>query len=256
MGLPLPDGLPPSCPSCGEEDADLAHYLSCSKGGWVRRRHTEVQKALARLMKIVCETVVLEPVLPEVLAPFKNDKTTRDKDARTDVMARGLFEPQQDFHTDVVITDTCQNSAISKGLKPETVLAEAAREKDDRYLERVQRHGGSFIPFAASIYGTLSPQADRIITTIMHKIAEKQGGRRTSEACARLRIQIAIVKATSMCIRTRSNDNNPFGAQSVNAEGDDQHGEDKHEEEAEEKAGESTTDLTCQYFDLRTTLGE
>ena len=112
-------------------------------------------------MKLVCEVVDVETVLPEVRAPFKNPKTTRDKDARTDVMARGLFEPQQDFHTDVVITDTCQNSAIAKGLKPETVLAEAAREKNDTYLERVQRLGGSFIPFAASIYGTLSPEALR-----------------------------------------------------------------------------------------------
>ena len=255
MGLPLPDGLPPSCPSCGEEDADLAHYLSCSKGGWVRRRHTEVQKELARLMKLVCEVVDVETVLPEVRAPFKNPKTTRDKDARTDVMARGLFEPQQDFHTDVVITDTCQNSAIAKGLKPETVLAEAAREKNDTYLERVQRLGGSFIPFAASIYGTLSPEADRIITTIIHQLAQKKGGRKTSGACARLRIQIAIVKATSMCIRTRSNDNNPFGANSAKAQGGDQHGDDEHEEQREEEV-EVTTDLTCEWFDLRTTLGE
>ena len=66
MGQPLPDGLPEACPSCGEEGADLAHYLKCCDGGWVRRRHTEVLKELARLMKEVCETVEEEPVFGPV----------------------------------------------------------------------------------------------------------------------------------------------------------------------------------------------
>ena len=85
--------------------------------------------------------------------------------------------------------------------------------------------------------------------------AQKKGRRKTSGACARLRIQIAIVKATSMCIRTRSNDNNPFGAKSAKAQGGDQHGDDEHEEQREEEV-EDTSDLTCEWFDLRTTLGE
>ena len=252
MGLPLPDGLPPSCPSCGEEDADLAHYLSCSKGAWVKRRHTEVLKALARLMKMAgCEVVVEEPLLGPIFGgPFKNEKTTVDAEARTDIMARGFLEPQKEFHTDVVIADTCCNSAVKKKLKPETVLAEKSRQKDDTYLERIQRAGGDFTPFSASIYGTLSQDAERIVSVIMHKLTEKKGGRRTSEACARLRIQIAIVKATSMCIRTRSHDSKPLGASVVSARDEDQH------EEPNEEDTQQRSDLTSEWFDLRNTLGE
>ena len=44
-----------------------------------------------------------------------------------------------------------------------------------------------------------------------------------------------------MCIRTRSNDNNPFGANSAKAQGGDQHGGDEHEKQTEEV--EDTTDL-------------
>jgi hypothetical protein len=74
MGIPLPDPLPPACPSCGEEDAEFSHSLKCHTGGWVRRRHTDVLKEWARLMKMLCETVVEEPELGPVigLCPRRN----------------------------------------------------------------------------------------------------------------------------------------------------------------------------------------
>lgn len=249
MGQPLPDDLPSHCPSCDEQNVDVAHFLKCPKKGWVRRRHTEVLKELARLMRGVCGKtgVIEEPELGPVRGPpFANKNTTTDSGARTDILARGFFEPQMDAHFDVTIIDTAQKSALKKGIKPETLLAEAQREKRDFYEERVKRLGGSFTPFAASVYGTLAPESERVILTLMSKMSKENGRRAPSEACARLRIQIAIVKATSLCIRSRSHDSNKLGASANGAQMD----------EPEVEDSEETLDLEAEWGDLRTTLGQ
>ena len=124
-------------------------------------------------MKQVCEVVVEEPGLGPVHGPpFKNKSTTTDAGARADILARGFFEPQIDNYWDCTIVDTGQKSALKKGLKPETVLAEAQREKRDKYEERIKRLGGSFTPFAASVFGTLAPDAERTILTLMKKMSK------------------------------------------------------------------------------------
>ena len=190
-----------------QDSGSVAHLLSCPNGPWVRRR----LKELARQ----------EPVLGPVRGPpFRNNKTTTDPGARTDIVARGFFEPQRDAHFDVTIIDTAQPSALKKGLRPETVLATAQREKRDMYEERVERLGGSFTPFAASVYGTLAPESERVILTLMDKMKKAHGGRVPSESCARLRIQLAILKATSQCIRSRSLTNNKFGASADGTQGE------------------------------------
>ena len=75
------------------------------------------------------------------------------------------------------------------------------------------------------------------------------GDRKISEACARLRIQLAIVRATSMCIRSHSHDNNTYGAVVNRTEG-----EEVPEEEIEEE-GEEPLDLAGEWYDLRTGMG-
>lgn len=226
MGLPVPDPLPACCPSCGKEGAELAHYLKCSTGGWVRRRHTEVLKELSRLMGEVCETVIEEPTLGPIRGPpFTNKNTTTDPEARADILARGFFQPQQDAFFDVTIVDTAKKSALDKGLSPWGVLAQAQRDKRDKYDERVRRLGGTFTPFAASVYGTLAPESERVLLTLVQKLTKEKGERAASQACVRTRIQVAIVKATSMCIRSRAHDSNHFGA-SDGAQGDGVESED------------------------------
>jgi hypothetical protein len=99
-----------------------------------------VLKQFARLMRGICETVIEEPELGPVTGPpFKNENTTTLPGARTDILARGFFEPQVDSHFDVYIVDTAKKSALKKGMSPEAVLAQAERGKRNEYEERVTR---------------------------------------------------------------------------------------------------------------------
>ena len=98
------------------------------------------------------------------------------------------------------------------------------------------------------MFGTLAPDAERTILTLMKKMSQDGGERKISEACARLRIQLAIVRATSMCIRSRSHDNNTYGAVVNRTEG-----EEVPEEETEEE--EEPLDLAGEWYDLRTGMG-
>ena len=174
--------------------------------------------------------------------------TTTDENARPDILARGFFEPQVDVYFDVTIVDTAQKSALDKGLTPEAVLLRAEKSKRTKYRERVERIGGRFVPFAASVYGTLAEDSERTILTIMKKLSEKSGNRKSSEACARLRIQLAILRATSLCIRTRSHDNPSSGAPTVGTQEEGQ--QDSAVQEVED------IDLDAEWFDLQTTLGQ
>jgi hypothetical protein len=87
-----------------------------------------------------CETLVEEPLLgPIVGGPFVKDTTTTAPDVRADIMARGFFQAQQNSLFDVTIVDTAKESALKKGLRPETVLAAAERAKRNEYEERILR---------------------------------------------------------------------------------------------------------------------
>ena len=113
-----------------------------------------------------------------------------------------------------------------------------------KYEERVRRLGGSFTPFAVSVYGTLAPEAERTILTLMKKMSKDVSDRKISEACARLRIQLAILRATSMCIRSRSHDNNTYGA-IVNCT------EEGVAPERSEEEDEEPLDLEAEWYDSR-----
>ena len=94
------------------------------------------------------------------------------------------------------------------------------------------------------MYGTLAPESERVILTLLDKMKKAHGGRVPTESCARLRIQLAILKATSSCIRSRSRDTPKFGAPADRAQ------------EAEIEEEEEPLDLEAEWGDLRTSLGE
>ena len=112
--------------------------------------------------------------------------------------------------------------------------------------------GGTFTPLACSLYGTLGPESEQVLQVLATKMKEKTEDPADAAARVRTVVQMAIIKATSLCIRTRSQ-TNPYGAE-VNAQRTeaerlrdetDSPAEDVEEEEEEEP------DVACVFGDLR-----
>ena len=197
-------------------------------------------------------TVKEEPLLGPVHGPpFKNKSTTVDPLARTDIRVRGFFEPQRDSDFDVVIVDTNKESALKKGLRPETVLENAQTAKRDEYGEHVTRRGGTFTPLACSVYGTLAQESERVLLQIIAKLSDKKGERRATAHCARLRIQLAIIRATSLCIRGRLETEYDYALL-----GSEDEVEEVSEKLAEEREEDASADLAEEWGDLRVRFGE
>jgi hypothetical protein len=201
MGVPLPEPLPPSCPSCGEEFT-VSHALKCKKGGWVGRRHREVLRAWSTLFKRVSPTVVEEPHLGATVGMvFQRDTTTTKLDARADILARGIFSPQQDAYFDVAVLDTGSDSR--EHAKSVTVLKAKEASKHAKYDERVQPLG-KFAPLVCSIYGALAPEASRTLSLVSRGLDSKAGEREEAAFLHRVYLQVATLKASSMCLRARA----------------------------------------------------
>ena len=167
MGRDLPDALPTCCPSCGEAGFDVPHALKCKAGDWVRRRHDEVAKAWMRLFKRVSPTVVPEPHLA---APVNLQRRTTSKKvgARADIMATGTQRPGQNTFYDVAVVDTGAASYLGK--KALTVLRDKEQRKTDKYEERAEMLGGTFVPLVCSVYGTLAPESVRAMNKVVSEL--------------------------------------------------------------------------------------
>ena len=201
MGQDLPDPLPQYCPDCGE-DFDISHALTCKKGAWIVRRHHEVKAAWRALFREVSDQVDDEPVLPPaVMAAITKKSTTTDPGARGDIRVRGLFQVQQDAYTDVVVVDTGCPSNVGKGAM--TVLRAAETRKHSMYDERVRPYG-AFAALASSVYGTLGPEASKILALVTKGLDAERQEKAHKITMHRVNLQIATVKAVSMSLRSRS----------------------------------------------------
>jgi hypothetical protein len=201
LGRDLPDPLPTCCPSCGEAGFDVSHALKCKAGDWVRRRHDEVAKAWMRLFKRVSPTVQHEPFLAAPVNLQRN--TTSDKaGAKADIMATGTERLGQNTFYDVAVLDT---GAVSyRGLKAMTVLRNKEKRKIDKYEERAQMLGGTFVPLVCSIYGTLAPECVKALNKVVADLNGDKPEKRSTASYHRVGLQVAILKATSLCLRARS----------------------------------------------------
>ena len=200
MGVEFPDPLPPYCPSCGEL-FDVSHALKCKKGGWVMRRHHQVARVWRALSKRVSPVVLPEPLVAPPIN-LKKASTTRREDARADIMVAGLFRAMQDAYLDVFVSDTGAASYVSR--KSKVVLCEKQTRKSGKYDERVEPLGGIFAPLGCSIYGTLAPEAEGILTLVVKGLDEEAVEKRSTVAWERIALQVGLVKAVSLCLRTRA----------------------------------------------------
>jgi hypothetical protein len=202
MGLPFPDSLPSHCPSCGA-DFDVDHALRCKKGGWVSRRHLEVIRAWKfYLSRGGYHSLREEPYLcPLPSGAVVREGTTRELDARADLVARG--EGGRDWYFDVAIIDSFAAHHSRGGKSSLKALTDYENEKNKKYFDRVAPLGG-FIPLVCTVYGTLGPAAAVLAHRVAHGV---DADREEKSAVVDLHsavLQASIIKATSLCLRSRS----------------------------------------------------
>ena len=195
MGVELPDSLPDFCPSCGAP-FDIAHALKCKNGDWVKRRHNEVARTWATLFKRVSPTVEMEPYLSSPVGA-KRPSTSKKVGARADIFATGIFRNGQGAYFDIAVIDTGAACHVA-------ALKDKEQRKRVKYEERAEMAGGTFAPLVCSVYGTLAPEAAKVLSLAIARLDEENGEKRSSGRMLRVGVQVAILKATSLCLRARS----------------------------------------------------
>ena len=200
MGVDLPDSLPAYCPSCGDPFS-VSHALKCKKGGWVTKRHNQVARVWRALFKRVSDFVEPEPFVAPPINLTKAS-TTRRVDARADILVSGLFRLLQDAYLDVAVSDT--GAACYVNRKAMACLREKETRKRGKYEERVEPLGGTFSPLVCSVYGTLAPEAEEILTLVVKGLDKDAVEKRSTVAWERIALQVGIVKAVSLCLRSRA----------------------------------------------------
>ena len=164
-----------------------------------------MKKAWASLFKKAgCNLVQEEPYVPMPRGVvFAKDSTTRDPNARADILARGLFTPQQDAYLDIAVVDTAAKSYVDRKESPQHVLSSAESRKRNKYGERVQHIGSAFAPLVHSVYGTLAPEAEKILSLVVNRLDRSSAEKEFTVSMQRVYLQTAVLKAMSMCLRAR-----------------------------------------------------
>ena len=83
---------PSTCARGGVFDVD--HAMVCRHGGFIIQRHNELRDLDAKMLRMVCNDVQIEPVLQEINGEVLTPGTNRAADARLDIHARGFWERQ------------------------------------------------------------------------------------------------------------------------------------------------------------------
>ncbi|XP_057296729.1 uncharacterized protein LOC130625645 [Hydractinia symbiolongicarpus] len=192
--------LPFEC-ACGSK-FDLAHALSCKKGGFVTQRHNEVRDITAQLLKEVCKDVRIEPML----APLQNERFDQksaitSNEARLDVSALCFWIPGQRVFCDVRVFDL--NAQRYRNTEIKRCYERNEQEKKRLYNERVlQVENGSFTPLVFSTHGGLGRECKRFYQRLAELIADKRGiPTSIATTFVRTKICFSLLRSTLLCLR-------------------------------------------------------
>ena len=127
--------------------------------------------------------------------------TTLAPDARADIVARGLFQAGRTDFYDIACLDT--GADCYSGTSSIDVLEDYEKRKEGKYGDRCTPYG-NFTPLICSIYGTLAPQASKVAHRVAQQVDPEREERDAVVDLHHTCIQVAVLKAVSLCIRARS----------------------------------------------------
>ena len=192
LALPIQQ-MPDTCDGCGAR-MDLQHALGCMKGGLVTRRHNEVRDEIADLAQMAYGTSAVR------IEPTVREGTTNAEGLRADISVRGVYENQVEASLDIRVTDTDAESFKLKSVLQ--VLKSQEMDKKRKYKKPCEERRWHFTPFICSVDGALGKEALGFLKRLAHKLAIKwHSNYSVVMGFVRARVSLAIVRATSLCIR-------------------------------------------------------
>lgn len=185
----IPISMPQSCDGCGNDNFDIDHALCCKTGGLITRRHNEIRDLVCELCQQAWGNVTKEPLISET-----------DGGLRADLSCRGVWDAQREALFDIRVVDTDAPSYISRPVA--SVLKSAEDEKKRKYAIACEIQHATFTPLVTSVDGVFAPQMSSFIKHMGEAIADRWNrSLSTVLGWLRARISVAIIRATSMCIR-------------------------------------------------------
>jgi hypothetical protein len=172
---------------------DLEHALNCKKGGMVTWRHNEVRDVFTDFAHQAWNNSQKEPIIEE---------TREGRIAlRADLLVYGVWARQLAALFDIRVTHTDSASYLNQ--TPMQVMRTQAMEKVQKYGPAVARRGNShFTPLVMGTAGEMDEDVHKFINALATKLAGKWGKRYgEAKGWINLRLQIALARAGSMCIR-------------------------------------------------------
>ena len=192
--------LPSKC-ACGA-NFDIAHSLSCKKGGFVTQRHNELRDMTADLLSEVCPDVSIEPHLEELSGESLHLRSANiSNEARLDISARSVWSRNQRAFFDVRVFDPNARRFRNQTLSQMYITNE--KEKKRCYNERVlQVENGTFTPLVFNVYGGMGPECKTFFQRLSSLIADKRKENFASVSTwIRTRISFALLRSSLMCLR-------------------------------------------------------
>jgi hypothetical protein len=182
------------CDGCSDRPAfDLDHALNCKKGGMVTWRHNEVRDVFGDFAHQAWNNAEKEPIIEE---------TREGRIAlRADLLVYGVWARQLAALFDIRVTHTDSASYLTK--TPSQVMRAQAIEKVQLYGPATARRGSAqFTPLVMGTAGEMDEDTIKFINAMATKLAHKWSKRYGEvKGWINLRLQIALARAGSMCIR-------------------------------------------------------
>ena len=200
-----PPDIPTRCPNCQEDKAfSLGHALTCKKGGAVVGRHDIISASLATIGRMALTTSKVSTESWIRKRVIREDREI-DEGLKADVRMVGLGgdkEPAAITDIDVRCFYPDAPTYSNANMRTEKMMKTHSEEKLKKYKAECDKQGLYFIPFIATTDGTLGEDAERVVTMLGARLADKwRKTRGEVMGWIRARISLAIVRASSACIR-------------------------------------------------------
>jgi hypothetical protein len=187
-----PAGLPHRCEGCGKAPFNLAHAMNCANGGLTIRRHNYLRDVFGDLAKLAWGNALKEPI---VEAPLPG----RDG-LRADLRVVGVWAEMIAALFDIRVTYTDAASYLTR--TPTAVLESQAQEKIRKYGPSCARSHQHFTPLVLGVTGETHADTQKFMDAIARQLAGKWGKRLSDvKGWVHLKVQVALARASSLCIR-------------------------------------------------------